>query len=230
MAALKERDEQYIKDREEREKERTREKEEKEKERAREKEEREKRWAREEKRKAKEAKEQAERTKELDRRFKEAEKLISRVGKQIGDLGNKFGSFTEGMALPSFQKILYQQFGATHVSPRAKARLNGHTLEIDILGYSNGKRNTAVVVEIKSHLKKEDVDQLLRILDDFPQFYPAHKDKALYGILVGVNAPESIRNLAKKKGLYVGQISDETFDLLVPETFDPKNFGTEQDS
>ncbi|NTV95645.1 MAG: DUF3782 domain-containing protein, partial [Thiobacillus sp.] len=35
---------------------------------------------------------------------KETDRQLKELGKQIGGLGNKFGSFTEGLALPSLAK------------------------------------------------------------------------------------------------------------------------------
>jgi hypothetical protein len=65
---------------------------------------------------------------------KETARQIRQVNKQMGELGNKFSSFAEGMALPSMEKILYQDFGMDIVSPRAKAKKkNGRILEIDVL-------------------------------------------------------------------------------------------------
>ncbi|MFM6060849.1 MAG: DUF3782 domain-containing protein, partial [Microcystis aeruginosa] len=47
-------------------------------------------------------KENAQQQKETDRQLKE-------LGRQIGGLGAKFGSFTEGLALPSMETILRQR-------------------------------------------------------------------------------------------------------------------------
>ena len=47
---------------------------------------------------------------ETDRLQKENARQIRELGKQIGGLGAK-GSFTEGLALPSMETILRQQFG-----------------------------------------------------------------------------------------------------------------------
>ena len=53
--------------------------------------------------------------KETDRKFQETDRLqkenarLRELGKQIGGLGAK-GSFTEGLALPSMETILRQQF------------------------------------------------------------------------------------------------------------------------
>ena len=52
---------------------------------------------------------------ETDRKFQETDRLqkenarLRELGKQIGGLGAK-GSFTEGLALPSMETILRQQF------------------------------------------------------------------------------------------------------------------------
>jgi len=52
--------------------------------------------------------------KETGKQLKENDKKVTRqikeLGKQIGGRGRKFGSFTEGFALPSMQKILQKQF------------------------------------------------------------------------------------------------------------------------
>ncbi|TRT75049.1 MAG: DUF3782 domain-containing protein, partial [Microcystis sp. M_OC_Ca_00000000_S217Cul] len=55
--------------------------------------------------------------KETDRQLKETDKQLKELGKQIGGLGAKFGSFTEGLALPSMETILRQRFGMEVVSP-----------------------------------------------------------------------------------------------------------------
>jgi hypothetical protein len=54
---------------------------------------------------------------------------------------NKFGSFTAGMAFPSMHKLLVEKFGAEFIAPRAERRRGGETIELDVMGYSNGKAN-----------------------------------------------------------------------------------------
>jgi len=158
--------------------------------------------------------------KETDR----LEKQIDKLGKQMGELGNKFGSFTEGMAFPSMSKLLTQRFGADFVTLRPKKRKGGRTLEVDVLAVSNSGRNVAYVVEVKSHLKPEGVEQMLRILRDFPEFYPEQRDKQLYGVLALVGATDEVRREALKHGLYLAEISGDTFQLCVPEDFVPRSY------
>ena len=67
-------------------------------------------------------------TSEIKQAQAETDRQIKQVNKQLGELGNKWGSFTEGMAIPSMSKVLYDDFGLQVVLPNAKARQNGHTL------------------------------------------------------------------------------------------------------
>ena len=181
-------------------------------------------------------KEIAEARKKADEEFAEerrkTEREIRRVNKQLGELGNKFGSFTEGMAWPSMQKVLHKQFGMNDISPRRKAHHNGQTLEVDVLAYDNtGKRDEVYIVEIKSHLKEEAIGQLLKAIADFPRFFPNLKDRKIYGLIAAGDIPNDVRAAVIKNGLYLARLNDETFKLLVPRNFKPKAFGpaAEQD-
>ncbi len=144
--------------------------------------------------------------------------------RQMGKLGEKFGSFTEGMAFPSMKKLLRERFGMSHVAERSTVRKNGRTHEVDVLGYSNTEQNVAFVVEVKSRLREESIEQMLRILQEFPEFYPEHKDKKLYGILAAVDVPENLRQRVLREGIYLARINDETFELDVPPNFEPRSF------
>jgi hypothetical protein len=66
------------------------------------------------------------------------------------------------MALPSMEKILRDSFNMDVVTPRATSRLNGRTIEIDVRAYDNGSRNKLYIVEVKSHLTREGIDQILK--------------------------------------------------------------------
>ena len=80
------------------------------------------------------------------------------------------------------------------------------------------------MVEVKSHLKERDVEQILRNLDRFTGFFPEHKGKKLYGLLAYVDGPEEIRQQAVRAGLYTAWIHDEVFTLLPDKGFRPRDF------
>ncbi len=78
-------------------------------------------------------KEVSQQQKENAQQQKETDKQLKELGKQIGGLGAKFGSFTEGLALPSMETILRQRFGMEVVSPSVRVSKDGQHLEIDFL-------------------------------------------------------------------------------------------------
>jgi hypothetical protein len=165
---------------------------------------------------------------QTDRQLKELGKQTDRqlkeLGKQIGGLGAKFGSFTEGLALPSIEKILRQRFGMETTSPSVRVSKGGQHIEIDVLAYANGELNTAYIVEVKSHAREESITQLKSILQRFRAFFPEHKDKQLYGILAAVDMSPDLREKTLQEGFYVARIHDQVFELDIPENFQPQRY------
>lgn len=150
---------------------------------------------------------------------------IKEQGKQIGGLGRKFGGFTEGMALPSMERILRRRFKIDNISARVKALRNGRVMmEVDVLAYSNGRDTKVFVVEIKSRLRDEDIQEMVKKLKHFPRCFPQHGGKALYGIVCAVNIAEAMQRKVVKEGLYLALIRDDTFTMKVPKGFKAKRF------
>ena len=128
------------------------------------------------------------------------------------------------MAFPSMSKILTEQLGMEVITPRVKVKKGGETLELDVLAYANSDRNVVHVVEVKSHLRPEGIEQLRKILQRFRLFFPEHGDKKLYGILAVVDAPEELRKEALAEGFYLAGIHDEQFVMETPSGFVPKGW------
>ena len=177
----------------------------------------------------KQLKEVSQQQKETDRQQKEnaqqqkkTDKQLKELGQQIGGLGAKFGSFTEGLALPSMETILRQRFGMEVVSPSVRVSKDGKHLEIDVLAYTNGELNTAYIVEVKSHAREESITQLKSILQRFRSFFTEHKDKKLYGILASVDLSNELREKILQEGFYVARIHDQVFELDIPDNFQPQ--------
>ncbi len=164
------------------------------------------------------------RMQETDRRMQETDRQIKELGKQIGGLGAKFGSFTEGLALPSMETILRSRFGMEVISPSVRISKAGQHMELDVLAYANGSINQAYIVEVKSHAREAALTQLKTQLERFREFFPEHRDKQVFGILAAVDMPEALRQQALQTGVYVARIQDEVFELTVPNDFQPVAF------
>ncbi|MBE8995493.1 DUF3782 domain-containing protein [Microcystis aeruginosa] len=169
-------------------------------------------------------KEVSQQQKENAQQQKKTDKQLKELGQQIGGLGAKFGSFTEGLALPSMEKILRQRFGMEVISPSVRVTKDGKHLEIDVLAYTNGGLNTAYIVEVKSHAREESITQLKSILQRFRSFFPEHKNKKLYGILASVDLSPELREKILEEGFYVARIHDQVFELDIPDNFQPQSY------
>jgi hypothetical protein len=154
----------------------------------------------------------------------ETERFLKEVGRQLGDLGRKFGGYTEGLAMPSIKKLLHQRFKMDVVTERATARKNGRSLELDALGLSNQEHGDAYIVEIKSRVGEDELQQTLNTLREAPKFFPQLKGKRVYGLVVAVEAPKNMRRRILNAGLYLMLAHDDTFELAVPRGFKPTIF------
>ena len=93
--------------------------------------------------------------KETDRQIQQINGEIRQLSKEIGNLGGKWGRFVENMVTPACETIFLKRGIPVHqVSQRVKKRLNGQTLEIDVLVTNE---NHILAVEVKSSLGVNDV-------------------------------------------------------------------------
>ncbi len=155
---------------------------------------------------------------------KENDKAMKELRQQIGGIANKFGSFTEGLALPSMTKILRERFKMEVISPSVRVSKNGIDAEIDVLAYSNSAINEVYVVEVKSHLREEAITQLNTLMGNFRALFPEHNDKKVFGIIAAVDMSEMLKKRVLEAGFYVARIQDETFSLESPNGFQAKCF------
>jgi hypothetical protein len=162
--------------------------------------------------------------KETTRQFRETKQQIAELGKQIGGLGRKFGSFTEGLALPSMQAILQDQFYMEVISPSVRVKKGNKEIEIDVLAYANNGVNAVYLVEVKSHLREEGITQLQKMIQKFRHFFPEHQDKKLYGILAAVDMSLELKQRILSLGFYTANIKEDIFSLNVPSDFQAKAY------
>lgn len=162
---------------------------------------------------------------QLQEQARESDRQLTRLGQQLGGLGEKFGGFTEGMAFPSMKKLLGERFHMDMISTRDLSRKNGHSMELDVLAYSKSPDiKEAYIVEVKSHLREDGLQQMKRILRDSREFFPVLADKKVYGVIAAVDFSDDVRAKVLREGIYLARIHDEEFELEVPEDFKPQAF------
>jgi hypothetical protein len=165
--------------------------------------------------------------KETQREMKETQRVVREIGRKLGRVDDKFGSYTEGLALPSMTKILTRRFHMKKVMARSRSFLDGRELEVDVLAYSEVTKEV-YIVEVKSHLRQDAIEQMQRILREFYDFYPEHRDKKVFGILAALapnTAPSEVQEQVLREGIYLARIHDDEFKLQVPRGFKPRAYG-----
>ncbi|MEY3220348.1 MAG: hypothetical protein RIT27_1705 [Pseudomonadota bacterium] len=158
------------------------------------------------------------RMQELDRFLKQQTKELNR---KMGDLGNRLGDFVEAFVEPAVVK-LFQQWGLNvHVvSPnvRIKRPEIGLATEIDLL-VSNG--DTCVLVEVKSNLSIDDVNEHLERMNKFKQLLPEYAHKKAFGAVAGMVISDRVAKYAYERGFFVIGQSDDIAVILNESNFIP---------
>jgi len=128
------------------------------------------------------------------------EETLRRVTRQLGGLGNKFGSFTEGLAFESMEKILRTRFHADNFSRRAKPARGGFAQEYDLVGVRNGRHGEVFCVEIKSELNAEELEKALKKFQEFFDWFPQYRSMKLYGIISAVDVRGALADRVHHEG------------------------------
>jgi hypothetical protein len=163
-----------------------------------------------------------EQSQETDRRFQETDRRIREVNKQIGNLGGKWGRFVENMVAPACETIFIKRGIPVHqVSQRVKRRLNGKTLEIDVMVTN---QDHVLAVEVKSTLGVDNVREFIEDLTEFKQFFPEYAQKQLYGCVAGIEIEEGADKYAYRQGLFVLTQTGESVAILNDFNFQPKSW------
>jgi len=164
-------------------------------------------------------KETARRFKETDRRFKETDKEIQRVSENVDKLTGKWGRFVEGLVAPGITRLFKERaIKIETVSQRVKTHRGGETMEIDVLGVNH---EYAVLVEVKSTLGVDDVNEHIERLENFKRFFPDYADKQVMGAVAGIVIEENAGKYAYRKGLFVIGHSGDTVAILNDAKFKP---------
>jgi len=165
--------------------------------------------------------ETAERFKETAARFKETDEELRKLERLFT---GQWGKLIEALVAPSALG-LFQERGiqVTETSRRVQRVWNGSKMEIDIL-LSNAQE--AVVTEVKTTLKVEDVREFLENLRRFTSFFPRYKGMRIYGGIAGIHIEEDADKFAYRQGLFVLAASGEgMIRMLNSPDFRPKDFG-----
>jgi hypothetical protein len=157
---------------------------------------------------------------ETDRKFQETRELLDRLSRRFGDLGNRLGEFVEAMVEPALVDLFRARgLDVSEVHRRVTSRRGGEAIEIDLLVVDG---DTAVAVECKSRLTKEEVERHVERMNKFKRLLPKYADMRVHGAVAGMVVDEDAIQAAQAAGLWVLAQSGETVALKNNPDFAPR--------
>ena len=161
-----------------------------------------------------ELKEQAKETdrqmKETDRRLKKAEGLFTT------QWGKLMESLVEGDLVPLLRE---RGIDVTETMQRVTGRRNGEHYEFDIVA-TNGTE--AVVVEVKTTLRPEDVADFLDRMSWYADRLRSRAGQTVYGAVAYLRCDQSVVRYAERKGLFVIRAAGSSASIVNPPDFEPR--------
>ena len=163
---------------------------------------------------------EAEAKAERDRTMAELKRTVERTSRAVDSLTSRWGRFVEELVEPSVLE-LFQAKGidVKEIYPRARVKRQGIAMEIDILAVDE---TDLVLVECKSRLSKDDVDEFLEKLSRFKEAFHHYNNYQAYGAIAGIEINEGIDRYAYRQGLFVIKPAGNTVKIVNNDNFQPK--------
>jgi len=151
---------------------------------------------------------------ETQQAHKETEKAIKETQKNIGGLGNTLGSIVEHLLTPGLPRK-FKKLGYSFNRIATYKFAEGVYAQIDGM-LENGEQ--AVAVEVKTTLRKADIDEHLIRMEKIRKHAYGHGDKRQFmGAMAATITDENTRNYALKHGLFVIEPSGNDVKVTKPK-------------
>ncbi|BAZ91302.1 hypothetical protein NIES932_28090 [Raphidiopsis curvata NIES-932] len=178
-----------------------------------------------------------EQSQETDRNFQETERLLreqsqetdrflreesKRVNNQIGQLGNRLGEFVESQVRPAAVKLFQERgIAVKEIASNTYIQTGKEGLEIDLLVINS---SDIILIEAKSKVSEDDVNEHLERLSKFKRFFPRYESYRVLGAVAGMVIPLDVSRYAYRKGLFVIGQSGDNLVILNDDKFRPRGW------
>jgi len=148
------------------------------------------------------------------------------MDKKWGELSNKMGTLVEDIFVPSFDLAIEKYFNRIpkDVMPRRKMRMNGASMELDILAYADDK---AFVVEVKSSPNRSgNVNDFLETLHKLPLFLPEIEKYQIVPIYAALNMDQATIDLLTKNNIFAMIVRGDILEIPNFESVSKRSVST----
>ncbi|WP_258008131.1 hypothetical protein, partial [Cylindrospermopsis raciborskii] len=167
-----------------------------------------------------------EQSQETDRKFQETDRLLreesKRVNNQIGQLGNRLGEFVESQVRPAAVKLFQERgIAVKEIASNTYIQTGKEGLEIDLLVINS---SDIILIEAKSKVSEDDVNEHLERLSKFKRFFPRYESYRVLGAVAGMVIPLDVSRYAYRKGLFAIGQSGDNLVILNDDKFRPRGW------
>ncbi len=158
---------------------------------------------------------------ETDRQFKETDKKINKVQ---GLFTSQWGKLVEAIVRPACLKLFRDRgIDVSRTHENTTIEKDGiKKAEYDAI-LANGSE--VVIVEVKTKLRKKDVEYFTKKLSEVKNYMPEYANKKVYGAMAAISFDREADKEAVKKGLFLIKGSGEgVVDIANSKDFKPKAY------
>jgi len=156
---------------------------------------------------------------ETDKQFKETDRKIRVLDRLFT---SQWGKLVESLVEGDLIKLLKErEIQVESIVPRRKGNKNGQNYEFDLIAI-NG--NEMVIVEVKTTLRPDDIDEFNKKLWNAKTYMPEYHDKIVYGAVAFITADGSSDRMAQNKGFFVIKATGSSSSIVNEPGFKPKPF------
>ena len=159
---------------------------------------------------------------ETDRNFKKMNLAVAETTRTVNALTSRWGRFVEELVEPAVVRMFQERgIDVKEKHPRVSVKRQGLAMEIDILVVDT---TDVVLVECKSRLSRDDVNEFIEKMERFKVAFPAYKNYQAYGAVAGIEINEGVDRYAYQKGLFVIRPSGDTVEIVNDQKFKAKTW------
>jgi hypothetical protein len=149
--------------------------------------------------------------------MKELRESQKETDRQIGKLGKRMGEVIEYMVAPNLRERFNElgfNFSQSNQNTIVSDRENKISFEIDVFLQNYNK---AMLVEVKTKLTTEHVQEHIERLEKMRVYADLHGDKRTFlGAVAGAVMTDNVKEYVLKQGFFAIEPSGETFNIIPP--------------
>ncbi len=166
--------------------------------------------------------------KETDKKFQETDRQLKETDKKInkvhGDFTSQWGKLVEAIVRPSCLRLFRARgIDVSRTGENTTIEKDGiKKAEYDAI-LANGSE--VVIVEVKTTLRKKDVEYFVKKLGKVKTYMPEYTNKKVYGAMAAISFDRDADKEAIKKGLFLIKSSGEgVVEIANSAKFKPKTY------